>query len=70
VPDTLTPLFGLLLLVAGAVLLLDGVSKSDMNETAKMLGGASLLALGLTSMAAALKGWWKWRRVLRERRDE
>jgi hypothetical protein len=56
VPDTLTPLFRLFLLVSGALLLMDGVSKSGIYGTVKILGGASLLALGLTSIAGTLKG--------------
>lgn len=57
--ETLSSLFALL-----PLLLMDG----DTKDTVELLGGASLLAIGLTSITVLLRDWWKSRRVLEERR--
>jgi pilus assembly protein TadC len=67
--DTLGIFIALVLLILGAVLLYDGVSTNDASQSAKAIGGAALLSLGLTIMRFALKNWWKWRKVSRDYRD-
>ena len=57
--ETLSSLFALL-----PLLLMDG----DTKDTVELLGGASVLALVLTSITVFLRDWWKSRRVLGERR--
>ena len=58
--DSLSLLFTLIFLLGGAGLLYDGVSKSDPTQTAKIIAGATFLALGLTTMRIVLKGWMDW----------
>lgn len=68
--DTIVPFLAFLFLIAGAVLLYDGFSISDLTQTAKVIGGASLFSLGLVSFWFGVKNWWKWRTVYKEYRSE
>jgi hypothetical protein len=52
------------------VLLYDGFSTSDLSQTAKLIGGAIFLSLGLVSLWFGVKNWWKWRTVYKESRNE
>jgi len=68
--DTIVPFLALLFLIAGAVLLSDSFSTSDPTQTAKVIGGATFLSLGLVSLWFGMKNWWKWRSVYKESRNE
>ncbi len=57
--DTIVPFFASLFLIVGALLFSDGVSTSDLNQTAKVIGGAIFLSLGLVSMWFGVKNWRK-----------
>jgi cytochrome c biogenesis protein CcdA len=67
--DHLGIVLALVFLTLGAALLYDGVSSSDANQSARIIGGAALLALGLTIMRTALKNWWKWKKMSRDYRN-
>ncbi len=62
--------FGLIFLIAGAVLLYKGVSNADASQTAAIIGGATFLSLGSVAMWTVLKNWWEWRREYRRYRNE
>jgi hypothetical protein len=67
---TIVPFFAFLFLIAGAVLLYDGFSTSDLNQTTKVIGGAMFVSLGMVSSWFGVKNWWKWRTVYKESRHE
>ncbi len=58
--DFLSLFLTLIFLLSGAGLLYDGVSKSDSTQSAKVIAGATILALGLTTMRIVLKEWMDW----------
>jgi hypothetical protein len=68
--DTIVPFLAFLFLIAGATLLYDGFSTSDLTQTAKVIGGASFLSLGLVGLWFHVKNWRKWRTVYKEYRNE
>jgi predicted acyl esterase len=68
--DTIVPFLAFLFLTAGAMLLYDGFSTSDLTQTTKVIGGASFLSLGLVGLWFHVKNWWKWRTVYKEYRNE
>lgn len=68
--DVVVPVFGLILLVAGAMLLLDGYTAADLNQTVRLFGGAILLSLGISVSWLGVRNWWKWRIVEKEYRNE
>jgi hypothetical protein len=70
VKHTLAPFFALTFLVIGTALLNDGISKSDLDQTATIISGAAFLSFGLISTWFAVKNWLKWRRVYKEYRGE
>jgi len=59
---------GLILLVIGA-LLINSVSNSDPNQTARVVGGATLLSLGLIVTWLMGRSWWEWRKIERKYRS-
>jgi drug/metabolite transporter (DMT)-like permease len=61
---------GALFLLAGAVLLYEGVSNADASQTAAILGGAMLFSIGSALMWTVLKNWWEWRREFRIYRNK
>jgi membrane protease YdiL (CAAX protease family) len=67
--DILGIFLALVFLALGAVLLYDGVSTSDVSQSARTIGGAALLTLGFTIMLIALKNWWKWKKLSKDYRD-
>jgi hypothetical protein len=67
--DAIVPFFALLFLTAGALLLYDAFPTSDPSQTARVLGGAVFLSLGLVSLWFGVKNWWKWLILSREYRD-
>ncbi len=67
--DHLATFIALILLIAGAGLLYDGVSTSDVSQSARIIGGAALLTLGLTISLFVLRNWWKWRKLSRDYRN-
>jgi hypothetical protein len=66
---TIVPFLVFPFLIAGAVLLYDGFSTSDLSQTAKVIGGAIFLSLGLVSSWFGVKNWWKWRTVCKDRNE-
>jgi hypothetical protein len=67
---TLAPFFALAFLVIGTALFNDGISKSDLAQTATIISGAAFLSFGLISTWFGVKNWLKWRRVYKEYRGE
>ncbi len=55
--------FGLLispiLVFFGAVLVYDGVVSHDVTQSARVIAGATLLALGLVLVQLVFRSWWK-----------
>jgi membrane protease YdiL (CAAX protease family) len=66
--DYLNIFLALVFLILGSVLLYDGVSSSDANQSARILAGAASLSLGLVILRAALKNWWKWKKLSKDYR--
>ena len=65
VPNPLGFLSGLACLFVGSVLLFDASSRSDVTQTARVIGSAVLLSLGLITIALLVKDWWIWRKHLK-----
>jgi hypothetical protein len=53
---------GVVSLLLGSILLYDAVSRSDLTQTARVIGGAALFSLGLVTLSLVVKDWWKWRK--------
>jgi hypothetical protein len=53
---------GLIFLLIGAFFLYDPVSGPDSIQTMRMLGGATLVSLGLITILLVAKDWLDWRR--------
>jgi chemotaxis receptor (MCP) glutamine deamidase CheD len=68
--NTIVPLLAFLFFVVGAALLNEGMSASGLTQTAKIIGGASLLSLGSVTLWVGVKNWWKSRIVYKEYRNE
>ncbi len=60
--------FSAVFLLIGAAIVYDGVASSDAGQSARVLAGAAILALGITTMRLVLKNWWKERKLYRESR--
>ncbi len=60
--DKLGLSFAVVFLLLGSILLYDAVSKSDLTQTARVIGGAVFLALGLVTLSMVAKDWSKWRK--------
>ena len=54
-------------LLLGAVLLYDG--GSDTNQTLRLVGGAAILSLGLTTISLVLKNQLEWKRNRKKYRE-
>jgi uncharacterized membrane protein len=67
--DHIGIVLALVFLILGAVLLYDGVSSSDVNQSTRIIAGAALLSLGLIILRNALKNWWKWKKLSRDYRN-
>jgi hypothetical protein len=67
--DHLGIFISLVLLVLGGVLLYDGISGVDPNQSTRIIGGAAFVSLGLINLRIVLKNWWKWRELSRGYRD-
>jgi len=67
--DELGLFFGVIFLLAGAVLLYKGVSNADASQTAAVIGGATFLSLGSVLMWNVLKNWWVSRKEYRRYRN-
>jgi len=67
--DDLGIFLALILLTTGSVLLYEGVSTSDVSQSARTIGGAALLSFGLIILRIVLKNWWKWRKLSKVPRD-
>ena len=68
--DTIAPFLAFVFLVVGVALSYDGLSTSDLMQTAKMIGGASFISLGFVSLWFGVKKWWKSRALYKELRNE
>jgi len=53
--DKLGLSFAVVFLLLGSILLYDAVSKSDLTQTARVIGGAVFLALGLVTLSMVAK---------------
>ena len=62
--DDLALFFALILVIPGATLLYDGIASADASQSIRVIGGALLLALGLTISSIVLRNWLKWRKNL------
>jgi len=62
-PGLISIIFALALLLAGALLLQDGVSGRDLLQI-ETIAGAALLSVGVVSCVLLLKEWIKWKREL------
>lgn len=62
--------FGLIVLIAGAALLYNGLTNADATQSATIIAGATFLSLGATILWNLLKDWWGWRREYRRYRNE
>jgi uncharacterized membrane protein YidH (DUF202 family) len=68
--ETLGLLCALLFVTIGAALLNDAGTGSSMRETARILFGATLVSIGLLSLASGFKSWMKWKNEYKEYRGE
>jgi hypothetical protein len=59
-------LFSAVFLIVGAGILYDGIASNDPNQSARVIAGAAILALGLTTMRLIVKSWWRERKLYRE----
>jgi drug/metabolite transporter (DMT)-like permease len=57
--------FGLIVAIAGAVFLYNGMSNADVIQSTAIVGGATLLSLGSAVMLILLKNWWNRKREYR-----
>jgi hypothetical protein len=65
--DKLGLSFGVMSLLLGIILLLyDAVSRSDLTQTARVIGGAVFFSLGLVTLSLVAKDWSKWRKHRKE----
>jgi hypothetical protein len=60
---------GLLLLTLGALLVIESVANADANQSARVVGGATLLSLGFLLTWLMARSWWEWRKLERKYRD-
>jgi len=60
--DNFALCFASICLLIGAVLLHDGVSNSDVTQTATIIAGAAFLSLRLMASWFIAKRWMEWRR--------
>ena len=56
-------------LLLGGALLYDSVSTGDASQAPKLMGGAVLLSVGLTTMLRILKNKLEWRRNYKKYRE-
>jgi hypothetical protein len=54
--------FAVVSLLLGSILLYDAVSRSDLNQTATIIGGAAFFSLGLVTLLLIAKDWSKWKK--------
>ena len=66
--DALGLFFGLSFLIAGAILLYNGMSNANAGQSVAIIGGATFLSLGAVLMGSFLRNWWEWRKEYREYR--
>jgi len=59
--DKLGLSFAVVSLLLGTIPLYDAVSRSDLTQTARVIGGAVFFALGLGTLTLVAKDWSKWR---------
>ena len=68
VPGLISIISALALLLAGAWLLIDGVSGRDLLQI-EIIAGATLLSVGVLSSVLLIRGWIKWKRELGKYRE-
>jgi hypothetical protein len=60
----------LVFLGLGAVLVYEGtMASADLTQSARLVGGATLLVLGAGLMRMVIKDRWKWRKTARRYRS-
>ena len=64
--DKLGLSFAIVSLLLGIILLYDAVSRSDLTQTARVIGGAVFFSLGLVTLSLVAKDWSKWRKHHKE----
>jgi uncharacterized membrane protein len=64
--DKLGLSFAVVSLLLGTILLYDAVSRSDLTQTARVIGGAVFFALGLVTLTLVARDWSKWRKHHKE----
>jgi flagellar motor component MotA len=67
--DLIGIFFSAIFLVLGAAIVYDGVNSSDPGQSARVIAGAAILALGITTSRFVLKSWWKERKLFLESRE-
>ncbi len=69
-PRLISTVSALVLLLAGAWLLYDGVSARDpLHLQTEIVAGATLLSVAVVSSVLLLRDWIKWKRELTKYRD-
>ena len=67
--DALGMVAALVSLAVGTVLLYDGVSNNDANQSTRTIAGAALLSLGFILLRVVVRNWWKWRKFSKSYRN-
>jgi high-affinity Fe2+/Pb2+ permease len=66
--DLFSAVFSVIFACVGGALLYDGVSGNDVSQSAKVIGGAALLVLGLMIAWVVMRNWVRDRRIYRNYR--
>jgi cytochrome c biogenesis protein CcdA len=67
--DLIGVFFSAIFLVLGAAIVFDAVNTSDPGQSARVIAGAAILALGITTSRFVLMSWWKERKLILESRE-
>jgi len=68
--DELVIFLALVFLGLGAVLVYEGaMASADLTQSARLVGGATLLVFGAGLMRMVIKDRWKWRKTARRYRS-
>jgi len=70
VPHSVNLFLVAVLLFGGTVLVFDAFSGPDASQTAKILGGATCVSLGLVCGWFLVASWFKWRKLLKQDQNE
>jgi len=64
--DNLRLSFSFISVLIGSAFLRDGVSNEHLNESARIIGGAVLVSLGIICMAHVVKNWLEMRKYFND----